>query len=99
MTGCEIGIGKSFDVPLCLHSMAVAWLPEWIWPLLPYWPVIGILLALGLAYRFAGLPGLTAAAGAIGFILGRRSVDTEPDYGLPAKDVEPAPKKKRKTIF
>lgn len=101
MTGCEIGLGKSLDIPVCLHSLATSWLPDWVWPLLPYWPVLGILIALGLAYRFAGLPGLTAAAGAIGFILGRRSVKHEPiEADLPPKDRAQAPKpKKRKTIF
>jgi hypothetical protein len=102
VNGCEIGIGKSFDLPLCFHSMAVSWLPDWVWPLLPYWPLFGILLALGLAYRFAGLPGLTAVAGAIGFILGRRSVKHEPvETELPVADSTPSPPKpkKRKTIL
>lgn len=103
MTGCEIGIGKSFDLGVCAHSLAVSWLPDWVWPLLPFWPVLGILIALGLAYRFAGLPGLTAVAGAIGFILGRRSVNTEPDWetGDPPslQKTQTSPKPKRKTLF
>jgi hypothetical protein len=74
MTGCEIGIGKTFDLGLCLRSMTTGWLPDWAVALLPYWPWLAAIVVLGLAYRIAGLPGITAAAGVIGFILGRRSV-------------------------
>jgi hypothetical protein len=100
MTGCEIGIGKTFDLGLCLRSMTTGWLPDWAVALLPYWPWLAAIVVLGLAYRIAGLPGITAAAGVIGFILGRRSVPEPIETDLPAKDQIPAPKpKKRKTLF
>lgn len=61
------------------HALT-GWVPDWFWPLLPYWPWAVVLLALGIAYRFAGWPGVTAVAGAIGFIFGRMTArKPEPD--------------------
>lgn len=50
--------------------------PDWLWPLLPYWPWMLVALALGVAYRFAGAAGLAVVAAAIGYVFGRRSVET-----------------------
>jgi hypothetical protein len=101
MTGCEIGLGKTFDLGLCIKTATLGWLPEWVWWLLPYWPWLIVVGGLGLVYRLAGWPGVGAFVFGLGFLVGRRSADTEPDLGLPAKDAAPAPTKpkKRKTIL
>lgn len=95
MNPCSFSFGM--DVGACISSMAAGWVPDWLAPLLPYWPWAAVILALGLAYRIAGLPGITAAAAAIGYILGRRSVRTEEQF--PHPDAAPPVKKKRKTLF
>lgn len=95
MNPCGFSFGM--DVGACVSSMAAGWVPDWLAPLMPYWPWAALILALGLAYRIAGLPGITAAAAAIGYILGRRSVRTEDQF--PHPDVAPPVKKKRKTLF
>lgn len=95
MNPCGFSFGM--DVGACISSMAAGWVPDWLAPLLPFWPWAAVILALGIAYRIAGLPGITAAAAAIGYILGRRSVRTEDQF--PHPDPAPPVKKKRKTIF
>lgn len=97
MTACEIGLGKSFDLGQCLSSAFLGWVPDWAWVLAPYWPWLAGAVVLGLAYRLAGPAGLAAVAGAIGFVLGRRSRD-EPDFETGEPEPPPRPKK-RKTIF
>ena len=54
-------------------AFAFGWVPDWVWPLLPYWPWAFIIVGAGVAWRFAGTPGLVTFAGAVGFIFGRRS--------------------------
>ena len=87
----------SFDLGKCIGGYLTGWMPEWLLPLLPYWPWAAILVGGGLAWRFAGAPGLAAFAAAVGFILGRRSVQTEDQF--PHPDVPPVQPKKRKTLF
>jgi hypothetical protein len=48
-------------------------IPDWLVPLLPYWPLALVIAGAGLAWRIAGAPGLATFAAAVGFILGRRS--------------------------
>lgn len=95
MNACGLNFGM--DVGACISSMVTGWLPDWLVPLLPFWPWAAVILALGIAYRIAGLPGITAAAAAVGYILGRRSVRTEDQF--PHPDEAPPAKKKRKTLF
>lgn len=62
----------------CLAAFGGWWaglVPDWVWPLLPYWPWFVGALALGIGYRVAGLPGLVVVSGGIGYLLGRRSVE------------------------
>jgi len=96
MNACGLNFGM--DVGACISSMVTGWLPDWLVPLLPYWPLAAVILVLGVAYRIAGLPGITAAAAAIGYILGRRSVKEEAHEHVAGKDAAP-PVKKRKTLF
>lgn len=93
MNACGLNFGM--DVGACISSMVTGWLPDWLVPLLPYWPLAATILALGVAYRIAGLPGITAAAAAIGYIFGRRSVKDEPHEHVSGHDAAPPVKKKR----
>lgn len=86
---CTVGLG-GVDLSGCIV------LPDWLVPLLPYWPWLAVVAGAGLAWRFAGAPGLAAFAAAVGFILGRRSVTTEEQY--PHQDEKPA-KKTRSSIL
>jgi hypothetical protein len=52
-------------------------IPDWLVPLVPYWPLALIVAGAGLAWRIAGAPGLATFAAAVGFVLGRRSVKTD----------------------
>lgn len=98
MSACEFTLTKGIDVLGCIASVTTGWVPDWLVPLLPYWPWLAVAVGAGVAWRFAGIPGLTAFAAAVGFILGRRSVDHhEHVSGL---DAAPPPVvKKRPTIF
>jgi len=97
MNACGLNFGM--DVGACISSMVTGWLPDWLVPLIPYWPWAAVILVLGVAYRIAGLPGITAAAAAIGYILGRRSVKEEAHEHVSGHDAAPPVKKKRKTLF
>lgn len=90
MTGCSIlAIDKCF-------GWAV---PDWLVPLLPYWPWLAVVIGCGVAYRLAGAPGLAAFAAAVGFVLGRRSAD-EFYENVGGKDAQKSPPKpKRKTLL
>ena len=81
------------DLGKCMGATISSWLPDWLEPLIPYWPWAAVIGGAGLAYRLAGAPGLAAFAAAVGFILGRRSVTTEHQY--PHPDEKPAPKPKK----
>lgn len=93
--GCAIGLGQNFDLGLCIKTTLTDWTPDWIEPLLPYWPWAAVIVGAGLAYRLAGAPGLAAFAAAIGFILGRRSVEPTTETDIPKPDLAPPPKRKR----
>lgn len=97
MDACGLNFGM--DVGACISSMFAGWVPDWLAPLLPFWPWAAVILALGIAYRIAGLPGITAAAAAIGYILGRRSVKDDAHEHVSGPDAAPPVKKKRKTLF
>jgi hypothetical protein len=62
-------------------------IPDWLVPLVPYWPLALIVAGAGLAWRIAGAPGLATFAATVGFVLGRRSVKTD------------APIKKKRRFF
>lgn len=96
MNPCGLNFGM--DIGACISSMATGWLPDWLAPLIPYWPWFAVILVLGVAYRIAGLPGITAAAAAIGYILGRRSVKEEAHEHVSGHDAAP-PVKKKRTLF
>lgn len=100
MNACKLSL-SGIDVGACLGQLFGGLVPDWLAPLLPYWPWFLGIVVLGLAYRLAGVPGLAAAAGAIGYILGRRSVTPEPHEHVSGKDAAPVvkPKKKVQTIF
>lgn len=100
MNACNLSL-SGMDVGACLGQLFSGLVPDWLVPLLPYWPLAAIILVLGIAYRLAGVPGLAAAAGAIGYILGRRSVEQHEhvdgkDAVVPKRGPLP---KKRKTLF
>lgn len=99
MNACEFSAFEKFDLGACVGSVAFGWVPDWLWPLLPYWPWVVVIGGAGMAYRFAGWPGVAAFFGGVGFIAGRASVKhvtTEEQYDAPPA---PKPKKKRPTIF
>lgn len=98
MNACSLSL-SGMDVGACLAQLFSGFVPDWLAPLLPYWPWFLGIAVLGAAYRLAGVPGLAAAAGAIGYILGRRSV--EQHEHVDGKDAAPPvkPKKKVRTIF
>lgn len=54
------------------------YLEGWFWGLVnmvPLWAWIALaIVAVGVIWKFAGWPGLIGLAGAVGFILGRRSM-------------------------
>lgn len=86
--GCAIGLGQNFDLGLCIKTTLIDWTPDWLEPLLPYWPLAAVIVGAGLAWRLAGAPGLAAFAAAVGFVLGRRSVEpSNPE--LPEADQAP----------
>jgi hypothetical protein len=95
MSGCELGLGKTFDLGICIKSVAVGWVPDWLWPILPWWPLIVVVGGLGLVYRVAGWPGVGAFLFGFGFLVGRKSADApEPiETDLPKRDRVPAPRK------
>ena len=98
MNACNLSL-SGMDVGACLGQLFSGLVPDWLGPLLPYWPWAAVILVLGIAYRLAGVPGLAAAAGAIGYILGRRSKAVETDEIWPDPDKPVKPKKKRPTLF
>lgn len=87
--------------------------PDWFWDLLAWWPYIigffGISVALGAlynVYRVGGWPGVVAAVGAlgliVGYIFGKRSDDKPipPPPALPTKKKKPTVKRKTNpTLF
>ena len=91
MGGCGLDVGcmiGGFLAPL--QAFWAAW-----WPLGLF--VLGLIVGGILGWRVV-LAVLTLGVGF--FLYDRFRPVSEPDYGLPAQDVEPAPKpKKRKTIF
>lgn len=98
MNACNLSL-SGMDVGACLSQLFSGLVPDWLAPLLPYWPLAAVILVLGIAYRLAGVPGLAAAAGAIGYILGRRSVEPGHEH-VDGKDAAPpVTKKKRPTLF
>lgn len=72
-------------------AIAFGWVPDWVWPLLPYWPWAVIIVGAGIAWRFAGTPGLTIFAGVVGFIAGRRSRDDDFVGDVTGHDAAPSP--------
>lgn len=93
--GCAIGLGQNFDLGLCIKTTLVDWTPDWLEPLLPWWPLAAVIVGAGLAWRLAGAPGLAAFAAAVGFVLGRRSIDTS-NPELPDADQAPPIRKKKR---
>jgi hypothetical protein len=92
MNGCELGLGKNLDLGLCAHSLFLGWVPDWVWVLLPYWPWIVVIGGAGMAYRFAGWPGVVAFAGGLGFLAGKLSNKPhEPIEQLPPDHPDAAP--------
>lgn len=51
---------------------------------LPMWAILAVVLVLlGVAWRWGGLPGLAAAAFGLGFLLGRKPHEPEPHEHVP----------------
>ena len=93
--GCAIGLGQNFDLGLCIKTTLVDWTPDWLEPLLPWWPLAAVIIGAGVAYRLAGAPGLAAFAAAVGSASWRRSMEpTTPD--IPDADREPPERKKKR---
>lgn len=86
MPGCELGLGTTFDLGLCAHSLFLGWVPDWVWVIAPYWPWLFIIVGLGVAYRFAGWPGVVAVAGVLGYLKGRMDASKQD----PIEHVDPA---------
>ena len=90
MSGCELGLGKTFDLGQCVGSTLFGWVPDWFWPIAPYLPLIVAISGAGVAYRVGGWPGVVAYAGGLGFLLGRRSVKPDdPHEQVSGKDAAP----------
>lgn len=70
-----------FDPGACVQAAfwnVILGVPWWAWALL-------VLVLLGAAWKFAGIPGLVAGAAAIGFIFGRfRAPDNQDSENVPA---------------
>lgn len=110
MNACDFSAFSKFDVGACLHQLAFGWVPDWFWLVLPWWPWVVIIGGLGMAYRFAGWPGVVAFATGIGFIFGRQSVkhsdpvehvdgkDAAPPVRKPKKSKDPVTRKSRETV-
>jgi hypothetical protein len=99
---CDFSVFQKFDLGACVGSIAFGWVPDWFWLLLPYWPWVVVIGGAGMAYRFAGWPGVAAFVGGVGFIAGRRSVKrvtTEEQYGSREPVGVKPPRKRRPTIF
>ena len=71
--GCQLS-GWFGGVITTSQATILSWIPDWAWPLLPWWPVLVIVGGAGMAYRFAGWPGVVAFFTGVGFIAGRKSV-------------------------
>lgn len=106
MTSCRL---FQFDLGACIAGSVFGWVPDWLWPLMAYWPWLVGAAVVGLVWKFSGWPGLIALAGAVGFFAGRRSVASDPVEHVSGPDADPpvrhrqrapvpAPKR-RKTIF
>ncbi len=77
-------------------AIAFGWVPDWVWPLLPYWPWAFIIVGAGVSWRLAGPGGLAAFSGAVGFIFGRRSRDDDFVGDVTGADAAPSPPKPRR---
>ncbi len=96
MSACRL---FQFDLGACIAGTLFGWVPDWLWPILAYWPWLAGLLVVGLVWHFSGWPGLIALAGAAGFLLGRKSVKQEPIEHVTGRDAEPpVPRRKRPTV-
>lgn len=97
---CEFSAFEKFDLGACANAILLGWVPEWVWTLMPYWPWLVLVGGAGMAYRFAGWPGVAAYFGGVGFVAGRKSVKPVPtDEIFPHPDPKPVARKKRPTIF
>lgn len=96
MSACEFSVLDKFDLGACAWSVAFGWIPDWVWPWLPYWPWAAVLIGGGIAWRLAGMPGLVAFAGLVGFILGRRSVEPTHEH-VDGTDADPPVRKRAKS--
>lgn len=64
MTTCSI-----FTLGGCIHALLFGWVAD-----VPWWAWAAIALVIvGLVYKFSGWLGVVGLAGAVGFVLGRRS--------------------------
>ena len=79
-----------------LASLAFGWVPDWVWPLLPYWPWAVVIVGAGIAWKVAGTPGLVTFAAAVGFIFGRRSRDDDYVGDVTGHDAAPSPSTPRR---
>lgn len=107
---CDFSVWERFNLGGCVNSVLFGWVPDWFWVILPYWPWIVVIGGAGMAYRFAGWPGVAAFAGGVGFIFGRQSVkqpdpiehvdgkDAEPTVRKPKLRKEPTTRKSRETV-
>ena len=86
MNTCTISFGM--DIGKCIASLTLGWVPDWLWPLMPYWPIIAILVGAGVSYRLAGPIGLGVFGAVIGFIGGRRSAEDFHEH-VGGKDATP----------
>lgn len=103
MNACDFSVFSKFDLGRCVASIAFAWVPDWVWMVLPYWPWIVIVGGGLMVYRLAGWQGLVLFAGGLGFLAGRRSIESgaakvsasEPDEIWPPQRGQKAPPGKR----
>lgn len=110
MNACDFSVWEKFNLGACVNSVLFGWVPEWFWLVLPYWPWVVIIGGAGMAYRFAGWPGVAAFAGGVGFVAGRKSVkqpepiehvagkDADPPVRKPKPRKEPVTRKPRETV-
>lgn len=91
------------DFADALKNVFIGWIPDWFWTGLAWWPWIAGALALVVAvgvlyrvYRLGGWPGLAAALGAlgliVGYVFGKRDA-TPPNITPKATDKKQTPAK------
>lgn len=104
MNACQATLTGGIDLAACAWQVATGWVPDWLWPLLPFLPFLAVIAGAGVAYAIGRWPAVAAYFGAIGLIvgfrLGRASVEEPHENIKPGTpDADPPVGRRRNTIF